>query len=160
MSQTTVETPSQPPWPKDVTARMTYEGPPNPGSGTAAASAIKEANLQVVSITDIRSTLDVQVPGYTLDSHGVTTYPEFVAIRSWVNWFEKETEQGPAKKPHIDFGQDGARATLRNWGHGIADYAADIIKAEEEAEEKAGEVTDNQTGRRGDVWDVETVEVN
>ncbi len=80
MSQTTVETPSQPPWPKDVTARMTYEGPPNPGSGTAAASAIKEANLQVVSITDIRSTLDVQVPGYTLDSHGVTVIKHHSAL--------------------------------------------------------------------------------
>ncbi|PVH76917.1 hypothetical protein DL98DRAFT_657107 [Cadophora sp. DSE1049] len=79
---------------------------------------------------------------------GNNTYPAFVADRPRVKGFEENESQGPAKKPHIDFGPVGARSTLRNWRQDIADEAADIIAAEEEAERLPGGIKENYKGRR------------
>ncbi|KAN0122944.1 hypothetical protein V8E51_001270 [Hyaloscypha variabilis] len=217
-----------------------YDGPSpaDPRTGTAAGSANREANPQLMPITDIRSLLFQPSPAFTLDTHGFTVikhpsallfppytrdswnnasllesihypeieqvvkdqtgaktvlilggtararlfreperrptpapvpegtvlpntnkgnYPAFTANRPRVHGFDKGQEQGPAKKPHIDFGVDGARATLRNWRQDIADEGRDIIAAEKEAEALPGGLWENYKGRRwGVFWDLET----
>jgi len=222
MSQTTVQNPST------VEAIINYydgPSPADPSTGTAAASAVKEANPKLVQIQDIRPSLFLRSPIYTLDTHGFTvlkhasalsappytreswnnhnlreaihypeieslmlkvtgakkimilggiartrlhrepvppkpeevqkriltgnnTFPAFVADRPRVRGFEANESQGPAKKPHIDFGPVGARSTLRNWRQDIADEAADIIAAEDEAERLPGGIKENYKGRR------------
>lgn len=206
-----------------------YDGPSpaDPRAGTAAASALKEANPVPVPITDIKPTLSSPVPTYTLDTHGFTVlkhasllcsppytraswndhslreeihypeieavmkevtgakkimilggtartrlhrepeppepeearrvekegkgnmkYPAFVADKPRVKGFGDDEPQGPAKKPHIDFGPVGARNTLRNWRQDIVDEARDIITAEEDAEKLPGGIKENYKGRR------------
>ena len=69
-----------------------------------------------------------------------------------VHGFDKGQEQGPAKKPHIDFGVDGARASLRNWRQDIADEAKDIIAAEDQASKLPGDLWENYKGRRWGIF--------
>ena len=212
-----------------------YDGPSpaDPRTSTAAASANREANPQVMPITDIRSLLFPPPAAFTLDISGFTVvkhpsellyrpyswdswndaylresiyypeiekvvkeqtgakkvlilagtvrtrlfeeperrptppplpegtvplntnkgnYPAFKADRPRVRGFDKGQEQGPAKKPRIDFGVDGARATLRNWRQDIADEAKDIIAAEDEAAGLPGGLWENYKGRRWGIF--------
>jgi len=59
--------------------------------------------------------------------------PAFKADRPRVHGFNKGQEQGPAKKPHIDWGVDRARTILRNSRQDIVHEGKDIIASEEEA---------------------------
>jgi hypothetical protein len=212
-----------------------YDGPSpaDPRTGTAAGSANREANPQLMPITDIRPSLFLPSPKWTLDVNGFAVikhasalssppydrtswndqdlrervhypeiekvvkdqtgaktvvilggtvrtrlfqeperrptppplpegtaplntnkgnYPAFKADRPRMHGFDKGQEQGPAKKPHIDWGVDGARATLRNWRQDIADEGKDIIAAEEDALKLPGGLWENYKGRRWGIF--------
>ncbi|KAE9381060.1 hypothetical protein N431DRAFT_551256 [Stipitochalara longipes BDJ] len=86
--------------------------------------------------------------GTVLPNTNKGNYPAFTANRPRVHGFDKGQEQGPAKKPHIDFRVDGARDTLRNWRQDIANEAKDIIAAEDEASAISGGLWENYKGCR------------
>jgi hypothetical protein len=99
-----------------------------------------------------RPTPPLVVEGTALLNTNKGNYSAFTADRPRVHGFDKGQEQGPAKKPHIDFGVDGARATLRNWRQDIADEAKDIIAAEDEASALPGGLWENYKGRRWGIF--------
>jgi hypothetical protein len=110
------------------------------------------ARTRLFRETERRPTPPPVPEGTVLLNTNKGNYPAFTANRPRVHGFDKGQEQGPAKKPHIDFGVDGARATLRNWRQDIVDEGRDIIAAKIEAEALPGGLWENYKGRRWGVF--------